>query len=144
MEITQVYAAAAGGIFIVFILVNIRRDIVQLLETYSLKPKLTHCWPIADPSLTRWYTFPSPNCAGHFSSIPLVSKKRTPILEVVLEIGTMIVRMTKTAARTTVKKSGWWWPGWPYKWEFWRSCRNHASFFDKAARESSEPFSRMQ
>jgi hypothetical protein len=43
MEITQVYAAAAGGIFIVFILVNIRRDIVQLLETYSLKPKLTHC-----------------------------------------------------------------------------------------------------
>jgi hypothetical protein len=44
MKITQVYAAAAGGIFIVLILVNIRRDIVQLLETYSLlKPKLTHC-----------------------------------------------------------------------------------------------------
>ena len=30
-------------------------------------------------------------------------QKRTPILEVVLETGTMIVRMTKTAARTTVK-----------------------------------------
>jgi hypothetical protein len=43
-------------------------------------------------------------CSG--TSIPLVSQKRTPILEVVLEIGTMIVRMVKTAARTTVKRVG--------------------------------------
>ena len=33
-------------------------------------------------------------------------QKRTPILEVVLEIGTMIVRMMKTVARTTMN-SGW-------------------------------------
>ena len=31
-------------------------------------------------------------------------QKRTPILEVVLETGTMIVRMMNTAARTTVKR----------------------------------------
>ena len=31
-------------------------------------------------------------------------QKRTPILEVVLETGTMIMRMMKTAARTTVKR----------------------------------------
>ena len=31
-------------------------------------------------------------------------QKRTPILEVDLEIGTVIVRMMKTAARTTVKR----------------------------------------
>jgi len=41
-----------------------------------------------------------------YTSIPLVSQKRTPILEVVLEIGTMIVRMMKTAARMTVKRVG--------------------------------------
>jgi hypothetical protein len=31
-------------------------------------------------------------------------QKRTPILEAVLEIRTMIVRMMKTATRTTVKR----------------------------------------
>jgi hypothetical protein len=31
-------------------------------------------------------------------------QKRTPTLEVVLETGTMIVRMMRTAARTTVKR----------------------------------------
>ena len=60
-------------------------------------------------------TFPQPNLPGTASAIglqasgtniSLVFQKRTPILEVVLEIGTMIVGMVKTAPRTTVKRVG--------------------------------------
>jgi hypothetical protein len=87
---------------------------------YAIK---SHCRPIADPSLIAVGTpFPALTARDiflaflwhqHFSGVsivlvpvPLVSQKRTPILEVVLEIGTVIVRMVKTAARTTVKRVG--------------------------------------
>jgi hypothetical protein len=71
-------------------------------------------------------------------------QKRTPILEVVLEIGTVIVRVAKTAARTTVKRVGDDGPADPTSEDSGEAAGITPASLIKPQGNRWNPFSRMQ